>query len=207
MRGTIEVTAEGDAELPAPEPPLFVTLGLDIDAPHPAAVVPDQTPLAAQGTAVPVRFLDRDLYLTQSPAAVWQMLRAEPELDDFGDDPLWDMVAFIWQSQATDEQRQLGATLYAQNCAACHGETGAVDGVFGRVFDQATDFTDSQTMLGASTAVLDGKIRRGGMGTGMPYWGTIFTDDEIDAIMAYLWTFQFPVNSKQPEYRILNTEH
>jgi mono/diheme cytochrome c family protein len=47
-------------------------------------------------------------------------------------------------------------------------------------------------MLGASTALLDGKIRRGGMGTGMPYWGKIFTDDEIEALIAHLWTFQFP---------------
>jgi hypothetical protein len=26
----------------------------------------------------------------------------------------------------------------------------------------------------------------------MPYWGKIFTDDEIEALIAYLWTFQFP---------------
>ena len=31
-------------------------------------------------------------------------------------------------------------------------------------------------MLGASDAILEGKIIRGGMGTGMPYWGPIFTD-------------------------------
>jgi mono/diheme cytochrome c family protein len=168
-----------------------VTLGLDIDAPHPAGVVPAQTPAAALGTAVPFQFLNRDVYLTQSPAAVWQMLRAAPELAGFDDAALWNMVAFIWQSQATDEQRQMGAALYAQNCAACHGRTGQGDGVFGQEFDQATNFTDAKTMLGASTAVLDGKIRRGGMGTGMPYWGTIFTDEEIEALIAYLWTFQF----------------
>ncbi|MFQ5401292.1 MAG: c-type cytochrome [Anaerolineae bacterium] len=197
MRGTIEVTGEGEMPLTAPQPPLYVTLGLDIDAPHPAEVVPAQMPAAALGTAVPPQFLSRDLYLTQSPAAVWQTLRAAPELAGFDDAALWNMVAFIWQSQATDEQRQIGAALYAQNCAACHGRTGQGDGVFGQAFDQATDFTDAQTMLGASTAVLDGKIRRGGMGTGMPYWGAIFTDEEIDALIAYLWTFQFLVNGNQ----------
>jgi hypothetical protein len=27
------------------------------------------------------------------------------------------------------------------------------------------------------------------MGTGMPYWGTIFTGEELVALVAYLWTF------------------
>ena len=34
-------------------------------------------------------------------------------------------------------------------------------------------------MLGASDAILEGKIMRGGMGTGMPYWGPIFTAEQI----------------------------
>jgi hypothetical protein len=55
------------------------------------------------------------------------------------------------------------------------------------------DFTDPQQMLGASSALLQGKIIRGGMGTGMPYWGTIFTDEEIEALIDYIWTFQFPI--------------
>jgi hypothetical protein len=33
------------------------------------------------------------------------------------------------------------------------------------------------------------KIRRGGMGTGMPYWGSIFTEEEMEALVSYVWTF------------------
>jgi len=51
------------------------------------------------------------------------------------------------------------------------------------------DFTDPHLLLGASPALLEGKILRGGMGTGMPYWGPIFTDDEIDGLIAYLYQF------------------
>jgi mono/diheme cytochrome c family protein len=29
------------------------------------------------------------------------------------------------------------------------------------------------------------------MGTGMPYWGPIFTDAQVWSLVAYLWTFQF----------------
>ena len=55
----------------------------------------------------------------------------------------------------------------------------------------AADFTDP-ALLGASNALLQGKITRGGMGTGMPAWGTIFSDEELQALLDYLWTFQFP---------------
>jgi cytochrome c oxidase subunit 2 len=199
MRGTIEVTAEGGEEPDVTQPtspPLYVELGLDIDAPHDVDVQLDGPPSAARGAdldvALPPRYSSREVYLTQSPFVVWQALRSEGETAVLTDSEVWDLVAAIWQVQTTDEQVQLGQTLYAQNCAACHGSSGAGDGVFGQAFDPASDFTDAQTMLGASTAVLDGKIRRGGMGTGMPYWGTIFTDYEIEALLDYLWTFQFP---------------
>jgi len=29
------------------------------------------------------------------------------------------------------------------------------------------------------------------MGTGMPYWGPIFTNQQIWSLVDYLWTFQF----------------
>lgn len=53
------------------------------------------------------------------------------------------------------------------------------------------DFTNARNMLGASSTILQGKIIRGGMGTGMPYWGPIFTESQIWSIVNYLWTFQF----------------
>lgn len=199
MRGTIEVTGNGAEETAVPQPaspPLYVELGLDIDASHAVDVQLETPPSAAHGAALvvalPPQYLSREVYLTQSPFEVWQALRSERETAALTDSDVWDLVAAIWQTQTTDEAIELGQSLYTQNCAACHGNAGAGDGVFGQAFDPATDFTNAQAMLGASTAVLDGKIRRGGMGTGMPYWGTVFTDEEIEALIAYLWTFQFP---------------
>ncbi len=116
----------------------------------------------------------------------------------------WDVVAYIWQSNATPESLANGKRLYAQNCAACHGENGAGDGVlaekvaaeFGKGLagmndSHPVDFTDAKRMLGASPALLHGKILRGGMGTGMPMWGSIFTDEQIWNLVAYLYAFQF----------------
>jgi len=53
------------------------------------------------------------------------------------------------------------------------------------------DFTEAKRMLGASPALLQAKILRGGMGTGMPMWGSIFTEAQIWDLTAYLYSFQF----------------
>jgi mono/diheme cytochrome c family protein/plastocyanin len=230
MRGVIEV--EGlDPHPPAtPVRPLYVALGLNLDAPHPAAALPPRQPQAAQGekllTQVPQQYRSREYHQAHSPAQAWSDLRQERSLAALDDAQIWDLVAALWFQQTTPAALQEGASLYAENCAACHGETGAGDGVMagqlaaagapgtqtphqpgsaaghaatappslavsGHTTTAPTDFTDSGQMLGASPALLHGKIVRGGMGTGMPYWGPIFTDEQIWSLVAYLWTFQF----------------
>ena len=137
------------------------------------------------------------------------------------DEEVWDLVAYLWLNATTPERLAMGETLYAKNCAACHGETGGGDGPGGRYLEeqptmdsttvvtthgetghgdewpgghlgkQPTDFTDARTMAGGSSDIYYAKIRRGGMGTGMPYWGTIFTEEETWSVVDYLWTFLF----------------
>ena len=208
MRGAIEVTgsAKDDAVEPA-EPPLYVQLGIDIDAPHPAPVAPRQAPSAARGAQfaplIPQGLKTDESYTKERPADVWLALRALSELAHLSDETVWDAVAYLWRQHASAEALALGEALYSQNCAACHGESGEGDGVFaaqdnessgdirGQIIEPPTDFTDP-ALLGASNALLEGKILRGGMGTGMPAWGAIFSDEELQALLDYLWTFQFP---------------
>lgn len=207
MRGEIEVTGPA-VSADAPQPPLYQTLGIDLDAPHPAAVVPARRPSAARGAdlgiSLPAAFTDRSAYVARSPAEAWLELRADATTDGLSDDAVWDLVAWIWGSNATNASIEAGAALFAQNCAACHGESGAGDGVMAGSIDVASmgsggtsaplapaDFTDAARMLGASPALLHGKITRGGMGTGMPYWGPILTEAQIWSLADYLWTFQF----------------
>ena len=212
MRGTIEVTGEAyeSSSTKSTQPPLYLTLGLDIDGPHEVDVQLDWPPSAALGESldftIPTRLHTREIYLEQTPFEFWMALRADPGTIALGDSQIWDLVAFVWRSQSTTESLELGQRLYDQNCAACHGENGDGEGVmtlsqtaendpeaFGRELLTPSDFTDAQKMLGASSALMQGKIIRGGMGTGMPYWGTIFTNEEIEALVDYIWTFQFPV--------------
>jgi mono/diheme cytochrome c family protein/uncharacterized cupredoxin-like copper-binding protein len=215
MRGTIDVTSDqSTSDQLAVEPPLYVRLGIDIDAPHPADVVPGEAPSAARGAllgvAIPAEYLTSEFYRTHSPAEAWKQLRDEPITQDLTDGQVWDLVAHVWQLNTTPQALETGKKLFAQNCAACHGENGAGDGVMAvrataRVAPTQThsgdmqrhdtkapaDFGDASSMLGASPALLHGKIVRGGMGTGMPYWGPIFTEEQLWSIISYLWTFQF----------------
>jgi mono/diheme cytochrome c family protein len=204
MRGVIEITGPGSTSTPAAQP-LYLQLGLDLDAPHLAEVTPASPPSIERGAQLADRLPDwpssPEDYSITSPAALWQQLRHDSNLADLSNADLWDATAWLWQQAAGGPPTEIGATLYAQNCAACHGETGQVDGVMVRGLPEMNhqqmgtelvrppDFSDPAVLLGASPALLQGKIMRGGMGTGMPYWGPILTEEEIQEVVAYLYQF------------------
>lgn len=222
MRGVIEVAASPTGEssgspspaaAPTPEPPLYLQLGLDLDAARPApAALPAQPPSASRGAAfaaeIPAQFRTPEYYRSHSPVELWIDLRADPSLARLTDQELWDQVAWAWQAQTLPQELAAAARQYAENCAACHGEQGAGDGVFaddlappqtgehagmpaGEMTTAPASFSDPAQLLSASPALLHGKILRGGMGTGMPYWGPIFTDQQIWELVAYLYTIPF----------------
>jgi mono/diheme cytochrome c family protein len=217
VRGTLRV--EGPAATPGKPPePLYARLGLDIDAVvTPLANPPGEPPSAARGAALGIRlpgaYTSLDYVESHSPAELYTALKAEPLGQRLPDDQIWDLVAYAWQSALTPQMAARGQALYAQNCAACHGETGAGDGVmasvsptapamqptapgvegmspgYGHAAEPPTDFTDPARTLALNSARLQGKILRGGMGTGMPSWGAIFSEPDTWALVAYLWTF------------------
>jgi len=220
MRGTIEVTGKGQPIQPDPQP-LFLKLALAIDSPQAAGTIPLETAYSERGARfaglLPAYAVDQDTYLTTSPAKLWQQLRTEPVLLSLSDQDVWNAVAWIWQQQTTPEALAAGQKLFTANCAACHGTTGKGNGVMvqglpvwnpgsltsGDMTHQQTgeglvsppDFTDPKNLLGASPAMLEGKIIRGGMGTGMPYWGPIFTRQQIDDLVSYLYNFAWDFTS------------
>ena len=205
MRGTIEVSG-GNTGTPEPvSVPLYMTLNLNIDAPHPAPVIPSERPSALRGSAyanmLTSIYLTSDYYRSHSPAQVYQDLRKDFMLSSLSNANLWDLVAYIWQFNIQPNGLAEGQRLYKQNCAACHGELGGGDGVFALNVKAQTgkspaSFTNPTTLLGASPALLQGKILRGGMGTGMPYWGPIFEKETIWSIIGYIYTFQYDQNIK-----------
>ncbi|MFO8035227.1 MAG: c-type cytochrome [Anaerolineales bacterium] len=199
MRGTIIV--EGAQQDGEPSPPLYTVMGFDLDAERTTEAIPDHTPSIQAGrqvmNGIEVKHLApyRDeVYLkTHSPARVWEALRAEPFTAGLSDGQIWDLVAALWRTGTSTEDIAKGQQLYAQNCAACHGTEGTGEGVFANQLpsrDESdgeehlsdtvapADFTDAEQMLATNDAILQGKIIRGGMGTGMPYFGPIFTEEQ-----------------------------
>lgn len=210
MRGTIEVSSSTKDPEPA-SIPLYVTLGIDIDAPHESPVIPSVQPSAIRGRQLAAnlgisKFSNSDFYRAHSPYQVFEELNSTCLTDG----EKWDVVSYIWKSNSTPEALANGKQLFTQNCAACHGENGSGNGVFADDLARAgksslqtiagsedmmmqtpADFTDPKRMLGAAPALLQGKILRGGMGTGMPMWGSLFREERIWDLIAYLYSFQF----------------
>jgi plastocyanin len=207
MRGTLEVVDPAAPDVIARSEATKQSQGpdfaeLDIDSPHEAKFYPTSRPSAVRGQTladqIELPALGdgstelAEVLRSQSPSAVFEAIRGGEAATSLSDEEVWDLVAYLWFTATTPEQLATGETLYAKNCAACHGETGGGDGPGGRYMEeQPTDFTDARTMAGGSSQIYYAKIRRGGMGTGMPYWGTIFTEEETWSIVDYLWTFLF----------------
>jgi mono/diheme cytochrome c family protein len=212
MRGTIEVSGAQPAAASV-VPPMYVALGLDLDAsrtlPQALTARPIADILSRQLSGELSKVDAPAYYRSHSPYEAWQDMRSDVASLGQSDAQVWNRVAALWRSSTNEKDLAEGQRLFSQNCAACHGPQGAGNGVFADdliasgeasrqgMTDSAmgmqrpADFTDPARLLSASPALLQGKILRGGMGTGMPSWGAIFTEQQTWDLVAYLYTFQF----------------
>ncbi|MCC6457958.1 MAG: c-type cytochrome [Caldilineaceae bacterium] len=210
MRTILEVYDPNDEEAPLSYPQLPVRYPIAVDShglemPHLAALWPETKPDAATGADLSVRYtfdMSTEELLAElgwpnvTPAASYQALRRgefmEGVPDEATDAEIWGLVAYLQQQASTPQQLKQGRALYQQNCVACHGEQGRGDGFAAPLsISDEPDFTDLRAAAGASPALYYAKIARGGMGTGMPNWGTILTEDELWALVDYLQTFAY----------------
>ena len=207
MRGVIEVTGGSPLVMATIEPPLFQQLGIDLDAMrHAAQITPNATPSSGAGAALnvalPQDLTDPATRRTLAPAGAFDNLRADPANAALSDADVWNLVAWVWLKDTSPSAPARAETLYARDCAACHGPDGKGKGPAGlnlpglQKMDPAmppgpADFTEASAMLATSDVLLQGKLLRGGMGTGMPEFGSLYTDEEQWAMIAYLRTFLF----------------
>jgi mono/diheme cytochrome c family protein len=119
----------------------------------------------------------------------------------------WDMVAALYFAATSPRLLAASEQLYQRDCTGCHGLSGRGDGPgaaeitvlnagqstdHGMAMDKPpTDFTDLAAQAGAPDMLYYGKLVRGGMGTSMPYFGTIYSEEELWAIIATLRSFAF----------------
>lgn len=83
----------------------------------------------------------------------------------------------------------LGAKIYAQNCASCHGATGNGDGPVGKSLNpKPIAFTDKERASQRSLFALYQAVSQGLAGTAMPAFGQLSEEDRW-AVATYLGTF------------------
>ena len=205
MRGVVQVIdpLNSNSGLTPQRDPIIVALiaeGVDIDdnvhlGDHQLPTIPlDQSPSEAHGEMliaavnVPADLQDAAWRRSHSPAQALDLLAAANP--DMSRADLVDVIAFLWSGRLSPEQFTAAQNLYNKNCAACHGETGAGDGpVASSTANNPVIFADAEYMFTRRDDVLYAKIRRGGMGTDMPNFGTLFTQDETWALVDYLRSF------------------
>lgn len=95
--------------------------------------------------------------------------------------------------EATAEQIELGKEIYTKNCVSCHGEQGKGDGPAGKGLETPpADFTDGAHATFYSEEGRKQIIRKGVEGTVMVPWENTLSEEEIDAVYAYIRTFIIP---------------
>jgi mono/diheme cytochrome c family protein/plastocyanin len=210
MRGIIEVH---DLANPIPTPqrdPVIEALvaeGVNIDATHettdlgPPHDMPDIDPSVTRGAAliprlsVPAELQDGVWRRSHTPEEALDLLRVSNP--GFSQTDLIDTVAYLWARDTSSALSVQAQTLYNQNCAACHGQTGGGDGpVANLIANEPVAFSDAAYMFTRRNDVLYPKIRRGGMGTDMPNFGTLFTPEETWALVDYLLSLSAPESSQ-----------
>jgi mono/diheme cytochrome c family protein len=86
-----------------------------------------------------------------------------------------------------------GRENYFVVCASCHGEGGRGDGAAAALDPAPPDFTDRSRISSLSDGYLYWRIAEGGSAppfkSSMPAWGSVFNEDQIWQLVAFLRTF------------------
>lgn len=206
MRGTIRVyDPQNPDAYPTPwQDPVIVNLaeeGVNIDTVHTddmemntmdmPSLVFGRRPSVEHGAIwvnqvnVPDELWSLEWRRTHTPhAALDELIMANPNA---GQADLIDVVMYLWVGELDNEDVLYAKNYYNNNCAACHGQSGGGDGPAAALTaEQPIAFNDLGYMFMTRGDVLYAKIRRGGMGTDMPNFGTLLTPDETWRIVAYL---------------------
>lgn len=112
----------------------------------------------------------------------------QSEMPSFGKDELLskeevnDVVDYVLSlsSDKGPDQKSAGATIFADNCAACHGEQGKGGREFG-----APNLTDQIWLYGGDRADVYNSVFNAHKGV-MPFWHGKLTDDQIRQLTIYV---------------------
>ena len=86
----------------------------------------------------------------------------------------------------TDQEKR-GQKLFQENCAFCHGADGTGKNWIGSFLEpHPRNLRDPKFMQSMTRARLSATIREGLPNTSMPAWKSVFSPEDIDAVVAYV---------------------
>ncbi len=145
------------------------------------------------GLAGAADFTDVEFMRHEKPAEFYVAIRDGVEgtampawAETLSEQEIWDVLYHEWTLASSPDEIAEGRDLFAENCVGCHGEAGDGSGLEG-----AADFTDQEFMANEDPAEFFEKITDGVEGSAMPAWGANFTEDQIWALVNYVWTFAY----------------
>ena len=86
-----------------------------------------------------------------------------------------------------------GKILFAGKCAVCHAADGG-----GNI---GPNLTDDAWLHGATIDAIYATVNEGVLAKGMPAWGKLLKPDEMEEVVAYVWTLHGtrPAKPKEPQ--------
>lgn len=112
------------------------------------------------------------------PETRWAQMPAFDWIERHDRQRLAEHVAALGDGSA--DPNGAGASLFAENCVACHGEAGV-----GGLMNGAPALTDTAAIYGQDAASVNQTLRSGRQGV-MPYWSDRLSDAEINLIALYV---------------------
>jgi mono/diheme cytochrome c family protein len=103
------------------------------------------------------------------------------------DEEMWNAASYVWRLGVLPQNLAAGETLYAEQCAACHGPTGAGDGPDASA--SINDFTDLAVMVQKSQADLQTGYAAGDTHANL----SGLSADELWQTLDYVRAFSFEV--------------
>lgn len=99
------------------------------------------------------------------------------------------LMALVTNADAVHE----GKEVFAKNCVSCHRADGG--GLIG------PNLTDNSWIHGASIDSVYTTVSKGVLDKGMPAWGMVLKNDDVERVVAYIETLRGtkPVNPKAPQ--------
>lgn len=116
-------------------------------------------PTAQDLPSPPPNFTDPEIARNHVPADVFNTIKngrmdkmMPPWKDKLNDQEIWNAVSYVWRLGTSSQELDAGEQIFADQCAACHGEGGAGDGP--QASAAINDFTNLDAMAQVSQADL-----------------------------------------------------